>query len=230
MQSLNAKELQALRKGKRSFDHIKVLERRGAYPVNQRYRDSPPISCTAMENGTSANRRRNGHTPLHWECQWTPSGRNANRASEESCTEGGKHDDRRNATLFEQLVKAILRVHQLRWCETNQVKPPYPLVALKLTNVSRSVHPTVLFNLRRKPARCYLYAGLDPQPLHTGKTSISKPGMTTACPQYSSKRFAGILFATLIRMQDRTFSLYANLYIIPEEKRGYQLPVKRQYL
>ena len=42
--------------------------------------------------------------------------------------------------LFEQLVKEYFVGAVVRWCETNQVKPPYPFVALKLTNFSRSVH------------------------------------------------------------------------------------------
>ena len=118
--------------------------------------------------------------------------------------------------LFEQLVKSYFAGASVRWCETNQVKPPYPLVALKLTNISRSVHPDV-YDEEESPLLS-LYRQLDPQPLHTGKTSISKArNDCTACRNTAVNDLqAFICYLDSDAGQD--FQSVHNLCIMPEEK------------
>lgn len=84
--------------------------------------------------------------------------------------------------LFEQLVKKYFAGTVVRWCETNQVKPPYPFVVLKLTNVSRSVHPDEYGD--EEIRRQYLCTGRVTLNLYTGgRKSTAKPGMTSLPPR-----------------------------------------------
>ena len=84
--------------------------------------------------------------------------------------------------LFEQLVKEYFVGAVVRWCETNQVKPPYPFVALKLTNVSRSVHPDEYGD--EEISRQYLCTGRVTLNLYTGgRKPTAKPGMSAPPPR-----------------------------------------------
>lgn len=84
--------------------------------------------------------------------------------------------------LFEQLVKEYFAGAVVRWCETNQVKPPYPFVALKLTNVSRSVHPDEYGD--EEISRQYLCTGRVTLNLYTGgRKPTAKPGMSAPPPR-----------------------------------------------
>ena len=92
VQSLNAKELQALPEGKRSFDRIKSFGKDEVHTVNQRigtpadhlYCNGKWYECEQASQWA--------HTPLaHWECQWTPLPEGMQtKPPEESCTEEGK--------------------------------------------------------------------------------------------------------------------------------------------
>lgn len=99
VQSLNAKELQALPEGKRSFDRIKSFGKDEVHTVNQRT-GTPADQLYCNGNGTSANRHRNGHTlrlhtgnvsghPFRKECRQT---RRRNLVQRRK-----PYDDRRNA-------------------------------------------------------------------------------------------------------------------------------------
>nr|DAT37160.1 MAG TPA: Minor capsid protein [Caudoviricetes sp.] len=80
VQSLNAKELQALPEGERSFDRVKSFGKDEVHTVNQRtgipadqlYCNGKWYECEQASQWA--------HTPLaHWECQWValPEGQQA---------------------------------------------------------------------------------------------------------------------------------------------------------
>lgn len=119
--------------------------------------------------------------------------------------------------LFEQLVKSYFAGASVRWCETNQVKPPYPLVALKLTNVSRSVHPDVYGE--EEACRCYLCTGSLTLNLYTqGRRQSPKPGMTAPPARNTAVNDLQAFICYLDSDAGQDFQSVHNLCIMPEGK------------
>ena len=82
----------------------------------------------------------------------------------------------------EELVRRYFAGATVRWCETNQVKPPYPFVALKLTDVSHFLHPDE--SGETEIAQRYYCTGRIVLNLYTsGRKGIGKPGMSAPPPR-----------------------------------------------
>lgn len=80
-------------------------------------------------------------------------------------------------TLFEQFVKSYFAGARVLWGETNQVKPFLPFVSLKLTNVSRLIHPDTVGE--EEVCRRYLCSAQITVNLYTqGRKPPTSPGMT----------------------------------------------------
>lgn len=77
----------------------------------------------------------------------------------------------------EELVRRYFAGATVRWCETNQVKPPYPFVALKLTDVSHFLHPDESGEI--ETSQRYYCTGRIVLNLYTcGRKGAEKPGMS----------------------------------------------------
>lgn len=77
----------------------------------------------------------------------------------------------------EELVRRYFAGATVRWCETNQVKPPYPFVALKLTDVSHFLHPDE--SGETEISQRYYCTGRIALNLYTGgRKGTGKPGMS----------------------------------------------------
>lgn len=77
----------------------------------------------------------------------------------------------------EELVRRYFAGATVRWCETNQVKPPYPFVALKLTDVSHFLHPDESGEI--ETSQRYYCTGRIVLNLYTGgRKGAKKPGMS----------------------------------------------------
>lgn len=119
--------------------------------------------------------------------------------------------------LFEQLVKSYFAGASVRWCETNQVKPPYPLVALKLTNVSRSVHPDTYGE--EEVCRCYLCTGSLTLNLYTqGRCLPAQPGLTAPPARNTAVGDLQAFLCYLDSDAGQDFQSAHNLCILPEGK------------
>lgn len=119
--------------------------------------------------------------------------------------------------LFEQLVKSYFAGASVRWCETNQVKPPYPLVALKLTNVSRSVHPDTYGE--EEVCRCYLCTGSLTLNLYTqGRRQPAQPGLTAPPARNTAVGDLQAFLCYLDSDAGQDFQSAHNLCILPEGK------------
>lgn len=117
--------------------------------------------------------------------------------------------------LFERLVKQYFAGAAVQWCETNQVKPPYPFIALKLTNVSRSVHPDTYEE--EEVCRCYLCTGRLTLNLYTkGRKQAAKPGMTAPPARNTAVSDLQAFLRYLGSDAGQDFLLEHNLCILPE--------------
>lgn len=84
--------------------------------------------------------------------------------------------------IVEELVRRYFAGATVRWCETNRVKPPYPFVALKLTDVSHFLHADEYGE--DEIARRYYCTGRIVLNLYTGgRNPNAKPGMTSPPPR-----------------------------------------------
>lgn len=82
----------------------------------------------------------------------------------------------------EELVRRYFAGATVRWCETNQVKPPYPFVALKLTDVSHFLHPDE--SGETEISQRYYCTGRVVLNLYTsGRKGVGKPGMSAPPPR-----------------------------------------------
>ena len=82
----------------------------------------------------------------------------------------------------EELVRRYFAGATVRWCETNQVKPPYPFVALKLTDVSHFLHPDE--SGETEISQRYYCTGRIALNLYTGgRKGTGKPGMSAPPPR-----------------------------------------------
>lgn len=84
--------------------------------------------------------------------------------------------------IVEELVRRYFAGATVRWCETNRVKPPYPFVALKLTDVSHFLHADEYGE--DETARRYYCTGHIVLNLYTGgRKPTAKPGMASPPPR-----------------------------------------------